>query len=263
MKLSDLGAFDLHAHTTASDGVYSPSDLVRKAHALGLQTIAITDHDTLDGITEAQRMGEELGIRVIAGVELSTKYKGKTVDILGYYITRQDELHALLSKMRKFRENRAELIIEKFAEIGMPLTMEDVLEFSQGGIIARPHIAKAVVKKGYVTDYQTVFDEYLADGKPCSVEKLVLSPQEGIDLIHRASGRAVLAHPVYLEDELVVELLENHDFDGIEVWHRNQSAEDNEKYKRLAETYRLIMTGGSDFHHDEHRLGEFGYPCGK
>ena len=262
MKISDLGYFDLHAHTTASDGEYSPSDLVRKARALGLQTIAITDHDTLDGIAEAERTGEELGVRVIAGVELSTKYNGKTIDILGYHIRKRGELHELLSNMRKFRENRAELIIAKFAELGMPISMEDVLEFSKGGVIGRPHIAKAVVKKGYVSDVQTVFDEYLADGKPCAVDKRMLSPQEGIDLIHRAGGKAVLAHPVYLDDELVEELLERHNFDGIEVWHRNHGPEENEKYKRLAAKYRLFMTGGSDFHHDEHQLGSFGYPGG-
>lgn len=251
--------FDLHMHTTASDGDYAPADLMRKAADAGLQVIAITDHDTLDGIHEAKKAGKELGIEVIAGVELSTKYNGKTVDILGYDLLKTDELHGLLIRMRRGRENRAQVIIEKFAEINMPLSMEDILEFSQGGVIARPHIAKAIVKKGYVSDYQAVFDEYLADGKPCAIDKVIISPQEGIELIHKAGGKAVLAHPVYLEDDALVEQLLQYDFDGIEVWHRSHTAGDVQRYKAIAKKHNLLMTGGSDFHHDEHTLGQFGY----
>ncbi len=255
--------FDLHMHTTASDGEYLPADLVKKASALGLQIIAITDHDTLEGIPEARRMGNELGIEVIAGVELSTKFEGKTVDILGYYLSELNELHQFLAKMRRARENRAQVILEKFAEIGMPLTMEDILEFSQGGVIARPHIAKAVVKKGYVADYQTVFDEYLADGKPCAIDKTNISPKEGIELIHQAGGKAVLAHPVYLQDDQLVEELLKFPFDGIEVWHRSHTPEDVQRYDKIAEKKGLIKTGGSDFHSDEHNLGNFGYTPAK
>lgn len=251
--------FDLHMHTTASDGGYRPADLVKKAAELGLEVIAITDHDTLEGIAEAQAAGRDLGLEVIAGVELSAKFEGKTVDILGYELQKMDELHALLSRMRKARENRAQIILEKFADIGMPLRMEDVLEFSKGGVIGRPHIARAIVKKGYVKDVQTVFDEYLADGKPCAVEKTVISPEEGITLIHNAGGKAVLAHPVLLGDDQLVERLLQFDFDGIEVWHRSHTPEDVQRYKAMARKYNLLMTGGSDFHSDEHKLGQFGY----
>lgn len=246
-------------HTTASDGEYRPAELVRKAAEQGIEIIAITDHDTLDGIEEARETGCELGIEVIAGVELSTKFEGKTVDILGYQLTKVDELQERLAKMRYARENRAQLIIDKFAAIQMPITMDDILEFSQGGVIARPHIAKAIVKKGYVSDFQTVFDEYLADGKPCAIDKTVISPEEGIELIHQAGGKAVLAHPVYLEDDAQIERLLNFPFDGIEVWHRNHSVEDIQRFNAMADKYRLIKTGGSDFHNDDHRLGDFGY----
>jgi len=251
--------FDLHLHTTASDGEYRPADLVSKAASVGLEIIAITDHDTLDGIAEAKQAGKETGVEVIAGIELSTKFEGKTVDILGYHLTHADDLQQVLKQMRDARENRAQIILEKFAAIGMPLTMEDVLEFSQGGVIARPHIAKAIVKKGYVADYQTVFDEYLADGKPCAIDKMVLSPEEGIALIHEAGGKAVLAHPVYLNDDELVERLLRYPFDGIEVWHRNHSPEDAAHYNALANRYGLLKTGGSDFHRDEHDLGNFGF----
>lgn len=251
--------FDLHMHTTASDGVYSPKQLVQKAYDTGLKTIAITDHDTLSGVLEAQEAGASLGVQVIAGVELSTKYKGKSIDILGYNVTESSELAALLVKMQQARENRAQLIIEKFCQINMPLTLKDVLVFSQGGVIARPHIARAVVAKGYVEDYQTVFDEYLADGKPCALDKMILSPEEGIGLIHRAGGKAVLAHPALIEDDsLVLELLEKFPFDGIEVWHRKQNKEHTKRYRKFATEYNLLMTGGSDFHTDEHQLGSFG-----
>ena len=254
------GSFDLHLHTTASDGEFSPRDLVEKAKKAGLRSIAITDHDTLAGIEEAQQAGREFGLQVIAGVELSTKYHGKSVDILGYGITEQSELNQTLSRMREGREDRAHRIIEKFTELGMPITIDDVIEFSKGGVIGRPHIAKAIVKKGYVSDFQTVFDEYLADGKPCALDKVVLSPKEGIDLIHRAGGQAVLAHPVHLHDDVLVEeLLQKFAFDGIEVWHREQDEEANKRYKQMAEEFDLIMTGGSDFHNDHHQLGQFVY----
>jgi predicted metal-dependent phosphoesterase TrpH len=251
--------FDLHMHSTASDGDYHPAALVKKAADLGLQVIAITDHDTLDGIAEAQRVGNQFGVEVIPGVELSTKYEGKTIDILGYRLTKIEELNQLLTRMRKGRENRAQVIVERFSEIGMPITIEDVLEFSQGGVIARPHIAKAVVKRGYVSDYQTVFDDYLADGKPCAIDKTIITPEEGIELIHNAGGRAVLAHPVYLQDDELVKRLLRFSFDGIEVWHRSHRPDDVKRYKVIAREYDLFMTGGSDFHNDDHELGSFGY----
>ncbi|NRF96273.1 PHP domain-containing protein [Paenibacillus frigoriresistens] len=251
--------FDLHMHTTASDGDYPPATLVKKAAELGLQIIAITDHDTLDGITEAQRIGCEAGVEVIAGVELSSKYEGKTIDILGYQLAKIDDLNQTLSRMRRSRENRAQVIVEEFNAIGMSITMDDVLEFSQGGVIARPHIAKAIVKKGYISDYQTVFDEYLADGKPCAIDKTIITPVEAIALIHDAGGKAVLAHPVYLQDDEFVERLLRFPFDGIEVWHRSHKPEDVIRYKGIAQKYKLMMTGGSDFHNDAHNLGSFGY----
>ena len=257
-QILKIGSFDLHTHTTASDGVYTPSGIVKKASELGLKTIAITDHDTINGINEAVKSGEELGIKVIPGVELSAKYKDKSVDVLGYNISGNKELNHILEQLNEGREVRALRIINKFKELDMPLTLEDVREFSGEGNIGRPHIAKAIVKKGYVSDIQTVFDKYLADGKPAAVDKLIITPQQAIDLIHNAGGVAVLAHPVLIgDDKLVSELLQLN-LEGIEVWHRKQDKEDNERYKQMAEEFGLFMTGGSDFHSDEHNLGQFG-----
>ncbi|HET7629348.1 MAG TPA: PHP domain-containing protein [Bacillales bacterium] len=259
-EIVKTGSFDLHMHTTASDGDYPPEEVVAKAKAEALQTIAVTDHDTLEGIEEAVKEGRKLGVTVIPGVELSTKEGKKSVDILGYGLTHSAELETTLARMREGRENRAERIVAKFSELNMPLSMEDVRKHASGGVIARPHIAKAVVEKGYIADVQSVFDDYLADGKPCALPKVVLTPKEGIDLIHKAGGKAVLAHPVHLhDDELVRHLLETYDFDGLEVWHREQDEAAVERYREMANHYGLLMTGGSDFHHDQHRIGRFGY----
>ncbi|MDQ0218929.1 PHP domain-containing protein [Peribacillus cavernae] len=258
-KIVQSGHFDLHMHTTASDGEYTPENLVKKAHGIGLKTIAITDHDTLAGLAAAIKTGEELGITVIRGIELSTKYKGKSVDILGYNVAETAGLNRILQEMRTEREERAIRIIKKFEKIGMPITLDDVNKYSGGEVISRPHIAKAIVEKGYVQDYQTVFDSYLADGKPCSIDKLIISPQTAIDFIHESGGMAVLAHPVLIgDDELIKELL-HFNFDGIEVWHRKQNQADNDRYKALAKQFKLAATGGSDFHNDEHQLGVFGF----
>lgn len=258
-KIVQGGKFDLHMHTTASDGDYHPGDLVEKAYKAGLRTIAITDHDTVAGLEAALEAGKNLEINVIKGIELSTKFKGKTVDILGYNIASSAKLEQILQEMRNERENRAARIIKKFTDLGMPISIGDVNKHSRGDVIARPHIAKAIVDKGYVKDVQMVFDRFLADGKPCAVDKMIITPEEGIELIQEAGGIAVLAHPVLLHDDrLVFELLQ-FKFDGIEVWHRKQNKADNKRYKALASRFNLVMTGGSDFHNDDHQLGEFGY----
>ncbi|MDQ0200817.1 PHP domain-containing protein [Neobacillus ginsengisoli] len=258
-KILENGCFDLHLHTTASDGSFSPSEVVKMAAKKGLASIAIADHDTTDGIKEALQTAKTLNITVIPGIELSTKYKGKNIDILGYHIHESKELLGVLLKMREHRYNRSQLIVNKFCELGITINFDDVLKYSKGDVIARPHIAKAVVDKGYAKNIQEVFDLYLGDGKPCAVDKMVLSPSEGINLIHNAGGTAVLAHPLLIQDDTLVEELLHLPFDGIEVWHRKHNRDDIIRYKKLAEKYKILMTGGSDFHNEDHTIGEFGY----
>ncbi|MBU8879978.1 PHP domain-containing protein [Bacillus sp. FJAT-29790] len=258
-KALENGCFDLHLHTTASDGSFSPSEVVKMAAQKGLVTIAITDHDTIDGFQEALQTGRKLNLTVIQGIELSTKYKGKSIDILGYHIQESKELLDILQKMKEHRYHRSQLIVNKFCELGMTITSDDVQKYSKGDIIARPHIAKAVVAKGYAKNTQEVFDLYLGDGKPCAVDKMVHSPDEGINLIHNAGGTAVLAHPLLIQDDIIVEELMQLPFDGIEVWHRKHREEDIIRYKSLAKKYKKLMTGGSDFHNEEHKIGEFGF----
>ncbi|URM31137.1 PHP domain-containing protein [Cytobacillus firmus] len=253
------GNFDLHVHTTASDGVLSPAEIVMMAASKGITTIAVTDHDTLHGIQEATDAGLRYGVKVIPGIELSTKYKGRNIDILGYGINWSEPLLNTLQKIQDHRKNRAQIIIERFCELGMTITDKDVQKYSKGDVIARPHIAAAVVEKGYAGNVQEVFDRYLADGKPCAVDKMVLSPEEGILLIHQAGGMAVIAHPVLVGDDTIVEELLKLPVDGIEVWHRKQTLKDSARYKALAGKYCKKITGGSDYHNEEHSLGEFGF----
>lgn len=262
MDLEDIvkrGRFDLHLHTTASDGSYSPTEIVEMAALKGLETIAITDHDTTEGIPEALAAGQVSGIHVIPGIELSTKYKGKNIDILGYHIGDSGQLQKVLSEIRVFRENRAHLMIDKLNDSGIPISAEDVIKHAKGEVIARPHIAMAVVEKGFANTMQEVFDFYLGDGKPCAVDKMVLSPQEGIDLIHESGGEAVLAHPLLIHNDGLVEELLQLPFDGIEVWHRKHKAVNVKKYKKLAMKYNKLLTGGSDFHNSKHEIGMFGF----
>lgn len=251
---------DLHIHTTASDGVFAPAEVVRMALSRGLTRIAITDHDTVAGIAEAQEAAAGTGLEVIPGVELSSKYKDKSVDVLGYFLRDTSLLAKKLAELRALRENRAELILGKFAALGMAISMEDVLRFSQGGAIGRPHIARAVVEKGYAPNVQTVFDLYLADGMPCAVPKAEVTPEDAVEWIHQAGGKAVLAHPKLIgDDELVAELLDRFPFDGLEVWHRKHAPEDAEVYRNIARERGLWQTGGSDLHDETHRMGEFGF----
>lgn len=252
------GTFDLHTHTTASDGEYSPDKLVTKANQAGLSTIAITDHDTLAGIGEARQAGEREGIRVIPGVEITTHFSEISVDVLGYAFDHPHLLHQTLMEYRKARRQRAERILEKLVGLGMELSMEEVSSCSTDGVITRPHIAKALVRKGYAPDVQTVFDLYLADGQPAHVEKQSLSTNAGIRLIHEAGGKAVLAHPGLIRDNRCVEGLLKLDWDGIEVWHPAHTSDQVRTFQNAARERGLSVTGGSDFHNDERRLGCFG-----
>lgn len=250
-----LGTFDLHIHSTASDGVYSPAALVKKAKQAGLTTIALTDHDTLAGVEEAQRAGTESGVHVISGVEISTTYRGTNIDVLGYNIRHRQQLHDFLSIFRAYRKTRALKMIKKLAALNMPITLDEVLEFSRGDVIARPHIAKALVKKGYIDDYQQAFDDYLASGKPAAVEKKELPLVTAIDMIRQTGGQSVLAHPGYIKDKKCLLAILQTGLDGIEVWHRNHTNNDTKRFLDVANDLHLLVTGGSDFHSDEHQLG--------
>ncbi|WP_413381313.1 PHP domain-containing protein [Alkalihalobacillus sp. 1P02AB] len=252
---------DLHMHSTASDGGYTPAELMRKCKDVGLQYVALTDHDTVSGIKEAEETATELGMTFIPGIELSTKFKGKGVHILGYGIDVHDvDFLTMLTQQQKQREKRLEVILTKLKACDIDLEKNDVLQFVDGGSIGRPHIAKALVKRGFVSDVAEAFDLYLAEGKPAFVGKeKEMSVKEAIDWIHRTGGLAIVAHPGhYGLDESIIDWVKNDSLDGIEIYHRDHLEIEQQKYRDIqtkieqALNKSLVITGGSDFHHEDY-----------
>ncbi|MGE4282532.1 MAG: PHP domain-containing protein [Clostridia bacterium] len=243
---------DLHVHTTASDGSMTPSEVVRHAVQKRLAAIAITDHDTVEGIEEALIQGHLSDIEVIPGIEISVDYRDE-MHILGYYIDiYSQKFITILNQLNNFREERNPKIIKKLNDLGMSISFEEV-EAKAGRVVGRPHIARVMVEKGYVDNVNQAFYEYLNTGKPAYIERKKLSQQEGIRLIKNAGGIAILAHPIYLEkgganlDMLLPKLIE-YGLDGLEVYYSDYTSEDTHKYLKLADKYNLVATGGSDFH---------------
>ena len=244
------GRIDLHCHTTASDGTCVPSDLVNEAFKVGLSAIAITDHDSVDGIYEATDVGNRIGVVVVPGIELSTEYVGRDIHILGYYMDKNDScLSEFLEEQCRDRRLRAEKMVCKLNEIGVKISFERVLELSDGGSIGRPHIARALVESKFVTSWTDAFNKYI--GKRCYayVERSKrLTPFEAIKLLHKTKGAAVLAHPgISNIDDLISELIKT-GLDGIECVYPAHSPAKEFFYRKIAIDNDLVITAGSDFH---------------
>jgi hypothetical protein len=246
---------DLHIHTTASDGILSPSEVVHYAVKKGIKAIAITDHDTIDGNEEAIREGHLINLPVIPGVEISVEYPPGTMHMLGYLFDNQSEvLCEKLKLLQKYRAERNPRIAERLTRSGIPIRYEEVVKLARGGQVGRPHFARLMVEKGYVRSEQEAFEKYLKKGGPAYEEKVRFNASEAIALILGAQGVPVLAHPFTLNckgsQELshVVKGLVESGLKGIEVYYSDHSEEDTLGYQRLADTYNLIVTGGSDFH---------------
>ncbi|NWG17668.1 MAG: PHP domain-containing protein [Chloroflexi bacterium] len=255
---------DLHLHTTASDGELAPADLVWRARAIGLEAIAITDHDTTAGILEAQATASHL-LLVIPGIELSAESDKLDVHILGYFLNWQsDDFQAQLTRFRDDRLKRGQRIVEKLAALGLPVSWERVLAQADGGAVGRPHIARAMVEAGLVASVSEAFDRYLYTGGPAYVSRERLTPEAAVALIHRAGGAAVLAHPAVLPDyAAMVERLVTAGLDGVEVVHPLNSEIVRDNLRGLAARFGLVMTGGSDFHGSESEpLGSVTPPSG-
>lgn len=240
---------DLHAHTTASDGTFHPRELVTLAKEKGLAAIAITDHDTTAGLAEAQLAGQELGVEVVPGIELSTEFEGKEVHVLGYfYDPGNAELRELTQKMRDDRVHRMDKMIAKLNEAGVNITREEVVAEAQGGAIGRPHIARVLMRKGYVQNIPEAFERYLASGRPGYVERMKLTPEEAVAVIKRAGGSPVVAHPGLFDKDYLFDALVPLGLVGLEAHHPDHSDEKRHHYETLAKHHGLISTGGSDFH---------------
>ena len=248
---------DLHTHTTASDGLLSPAELVGLAAQRGLSAIAITDHDTVEGVEEALTI-KPSGLLVVAGVELSCSLGGVSVHLLGYgFDIAASGLRALLADRAHERRSRAAAIVQRLAGLGAAVTMDRVATFAGSGTIGRPHIARALVEAGHATDVGDAFNRYLGTGRPACVERSVLLPDRAIREIHAAGGSAVLAHPLYSDGygSFLPGLVES-GLDGLEVVYPDHSPETRRSLSSLASRYDLIETGGTDFHGDFGRAGK-------
>jgi predicted metal-dependent phosphoesterase TrpH len=242
------GFVDLHAHSTASDGSRTPADVVREAKRIGLAAVALTDHDTVDGIAEATATGHDLGVRVVPGIELSAVEDDIETHILGLHLSDTHELEARLVALRDMRRSRAERIVQRLNDLGVRIEIAAVLEQAAGGAIGRPHVARAMIAEGWAVDFRDAFDRYLGNGRPAYVGKDRLAVAEAIELIHRAGGLAILAHPAHGGTRDRIEAFVREGIDGVEVRHPSHSSEDVSRLAALVEHFSLVPSGGSDWH---------------
>lgn len=246
-----MAKVDLHIHTNASDGKYSSMDIVRKAAALGLEVIAITDHDTVEGIPGGLDIARAYPqLRLIPGVELSTDVDKGEIHVLGYFVDYTDmEFRASLEVMRNSRVIRARKMVENLAKMGVRLEWERVQEIAGDGALGRPHIAQAMLEKGYINTIQDAFRSYIGHGGPAYVERDKLTPTEAVRLILKANGLPVLAHPLTAGNvEATILELKSEGLVGLEVYYASYSFEDLNPLLGLAYKHSLIATGGTDFH---------------
>jgi predicted metal-dependent phosphoesterase TrpH len=239
---------DLHMHSTASDGGLPPSEVVAAAHAAGIAAIALTDHDTMDGIAEASAAANRIGMRVVHGVELSAHDGAHEIHLLALHISHPAPLELRLSAFREARQSRAVRIVERLNHIGIPVSMDAVLVESAGGAVGRPHVARAMMKIGKVRDTREAFDRYLGAGKPGFVAKERLEIREAIEITHAAGAVAVWAHPGPDARRARLEPLVAMGLDGIEVRHPSHNHEDVLRIGALADFFKLLYSGGSDWH---------------
>ena len=239
---------DMHVHTRASDGSMVAGEVVRQARELGLAAVGIADHDSVEGIEAALKTGEKLGVEIIPAVELSSEAGSSEVHILGYYVDwKAKPLLARLGEFQRIRINRAKLIVKKLRKLGIEITLQEVLELAEGGVVGRPHIARVMVKHNYVKSLEEAFDRYLQIGRQAYVPKFRFSPAKAIELVHAVGGVPALAHPASVPEELLSKLVER-GLRGIEVYHRKHDAFTAARLERLANKYGLLITGGTDSH---------------
>lgn len=252
-----MSKVDLHIHTTASDGRFSPEEIVRKAVELGLEVIALADHDCVDGIVPALKAARKFPqLRIIPAVEVSTDVPDGEVHVLGYFIDYTSrELAEELARFRNSRERRAQKMVAKLADLGVHIDWRRVQEIAGEGSMARPHVAQAMLEKGYITSIREAFDKYIARDGPAYVEREKLTPVEAVALIVRTNGLPVMAHPFTVPDpEALISEMEAAGLIGIEVYYNGYTADEISRLVSLADRHGLLTTGGSDYH----GLGEIG-----
>jgi predicted metal-dependent phosphoesterase TrpH len=254
---------DLHTHSTASDGTLPPEQVIEAAERCGLAALALTDHDTIDGVRIARDAGERLGIRVITGVELSAFDRDHEVHLLALHLSQFDALEKHLKELRDFRYSRAGRIVEKLNALGVPLTLDEVLQQSNGGAVGRPHVARALIARGLVPDFREAFTRYLGNNGSAFVPKDRLSIEDAISIAHEAGAIAIWAHPGGDGRRERLEPLVAAGLDGIEIRHPSHSSEDMKRLTALADFFSLVPSGGSDWHGSSdgpRRLGMMNVP---
>lgn len=241
--------FDLHVHTTASDGTWTPAEVVREAALRGLAGVGITDHDTVAGIPEARAEAARMGIAVVPGVELGAEHRGEEVHVLGYFV---DPLHPALqdtlNRLQAGRRMRMEGMLARLAQVGIPVSARRLEELAAGGVPGRAHVARLLVEAGHVGSVEEAFTRYLEPGRPGYVARERLSPPQAVRVIREAGGCAVLAHPGLLGDDAFIPELVAAGLNGIEAYYPEHDPRAVEKYEHLARKLGLIVTGGSDCH---------------
>lgn len=244
-----MGKADLHIHTTASDGHLSAGEVVRLAGEQGLDIIAITDHDTINAYSEAKRAGDEIGLEVLPGIELTCDFMDRESHLLAYCFDVEDRAFLeLLRKHRKARLDRVEWIVQQLTGQGLELNKDEVRAEAGGGNVGRPHIASVLVKKGYVGSAKEAFIRYLGNHVLGPIHSHYASYTDAIDIVREAGGATVLAHPGVLYSDEELEQWIEAGLDGLEVVHPSHDYEQQKRYRKLAEHHELLMTGGSDYH---------------
>ncbi len=249
-----MSRIDLHLHTTYSDGSLPPAEVLALAKKAGVSALAITDHDILDGLPESMLAGAELGIEIIPGVEISSCHGDNELHILGYFLDWKDpEFNRRLTTLRDSRHVRNPRIIQKLNEVGLDITYEEVKTLAGMASVGRPHIARVLMNKGYVTSAKEAFDRYLSNGAAAYVARELPAPSEAIAWIKAARGVAVLAHPTWVKESAeglfkLCEKLKQEGLGGIEVHYSTHNKQQTSEYLNLAKQLDLLVTGGSDFH---------------
>ena len=245
---------DLHTHTTASDGALRPTDLVRRAAAAGIKTLAITDHDTLDGLDEAHAAASACGVTLIDGIEVTAVHQGRDVHVLGYFLDRSaPHLLEFLRAQRSDRIRRVREMVDRLAALGAPVDPEPLLRRSSDGgrSLGRPHLAAALVAAGHVRTRDEAFQKFLEHSRPAFVPRCGAALEDAIDTLRRAGAVVSLAHPALTRIDELIPSLPSSGLGALEARHSDHDAADEQHYRDLARELGLAVSGGSDFHGDE------------
>lgn len=259
-----MGGIDLHTHTIASDGTYTPAELVREAVRRSVRVLALTDHDSVDAVAPALLVARDHPLlEIVPGIEINTDDPGGEIHVLGYFVDHEAAwFRDLLREFRVERAQRVHRIVDRLAELGHPIDAAEVLALVQEGSAGRPHVAQVMVRRGYVGTVREAFDRFLAAGKPAYVGHRKVAPREACEIIRRAGGLAVVAHPGFHDDpdKMIRELAATGLLDGVECYYAEHSPERTMQFLGLCRELGLVATGGSDFHGPRVRAATLGQP---